>query len=267
MRSERQRARRRTTAPPPGEQQALRNAPVASHELSADCRSHAPNLFDVTDLTDTPKVRDLKVAPVPQADVTEFCRRYHYTHHGGSMSWRYGLWHGPTLLGVVSYNLPTRVVCAAPFGPDGIPHVWHMGRLVCAPQAPPNSESRLIGGSLKLIARHHDVWAVVTYADTSQGHIGYVYQATNALYTGPVIRPRIGGGGYIDAQGRLRSSVNGGDSVSPAKAAVMGWTPVPPAYKHRYVYLLGDRKWRVQLREALRWPVLPYPKGDMQESA
>lgn len=173
--------------------------------------------------------------------------------------WRWGLYFDDILAGVVSYNLPTRNTCACVFGVEHAHKVWHMGRLALHEDAPKNSESRLIGLSLRAIEETRpDVWAVLTYSDLSQGHIGTIYQATNALYTG------IGGKGetrYIDSDGKLRSDYLSGRRVSAARAESLGWTsPGKSPGKHRYLYILGDRRERRERRKLLRLPVLPYPK-------
>ncbi len=223
------------------------------------------NLFDVEDRDESrsPAVRRMIIAPVSTRDVDEFSHRYHYTHNGGSRLWRWGLWDGPTLHGIVSYNLPTRDVCESLFGPEAFDRVWHMGRLVLSDRSPYNSESRLVGGSLREIERNHpDVWAVVTYAALDVGHTGYVYQATNALYTG------LGGDSYywIDGDGNRRSTYLSGH-VDLARGEAMGWTRYRGQQKHRYVYLLGSRTQRRHLRARLRFPVLPYPKPDPSEES
>lgn len=223
------------------------------------------SMFDVEDVEDMPKVRDMVVAPVGTADVQEFARRYHYTETGGNMTWRWGLWDGPVLHGVVAYNLPTRTACESVFGADyGPNHVWHMGRLILSDESPRNSESRLIGWSLREIRRDYPhVWAVLTYAATDANHIGYVYQATNALYTG------VGGESwyYVDKQGRRHGTHHGGHRVHPDRAAAMGWSRVEGGVKHRYVYILGSKSQRRQRTALLRFPVLPYPKKIGEDAA
>lgn len=224
------------------------------------------SLFDVENVEQMPKVRDMHVGPASQRDVTEFTRRYHYTATGGMMTWRWGLWSGPTLLGIITYNLPTRDVCESVFGAEHHDRVWCMGRLAVADTAPHNSESRLIAGSLHAVQRSHPhVWAVVTYAATDAGHIGTVYQATNALYTGSVDRGRRPSH-YVDAEGRRRGTYLVGKFVSLDRARRLGWTPGPSirAPRHRYLYLLGSRTQRRHTRALLRWPVLPYPKAEQR---
>lgn len=214
------------------------------------------SLFDVEDVQDVPPVRDLTVQRATSSDVDEFCLRYHYTTVGGSKLWRWGLYDGPVLYGVVAYNLPTRTVCESVFGPEQYANVWHMGRLVLADKAPPNSESRLIGGSMREIRRQYpDVWAVLTYAATDVGHIGYVYQATNAIYTGLAGDPVY----FLDADGGRHSTYLSG-YVTDARAAALGWTKHLGGPKHRYVYVLGSKTQRRHRLAALRLPRLPYPK-------
>ena len=223
-----------------------------------------PSLFDVEDVdASSVKVRDMIVGPASTRDVQEFARRYHYTGTGDSAFWRWGLWHGHVLHGVVSYNLPTRSVCASVFGEEHLHRVWHMGRLILSEDSPRNSESRLIGGSLRAIQREHpEVWAVLTYAATDVGHLGYVYQATNAIYTGE------GGDAnyYVYESGHRRGTHLGGKRVSLGRAAAMGWERHRGGTKHRYVYILGTKRERRDRLSMLRYPVLPYPKTLPAES-
>jgi len=208
-------------------------------------------------------VRDMTVGPASSADVREFCRRYHYTGLPGSPAWRWGLWHGPVLHGVIAYNNGTRGMGASVLGADYADKVWHISRLSMADDSPKNSESRLIGGSLRSVQQMFDVWAVVTYADESMGHLGGIYQATNALYTGTT--ENLNGTNtsqlqFVNELGQRRSW----RSVMEAgrKSAPPGWKLVhTDKLKHRYVYILGNKTQRRQRRSMLKLPVLPYPKN------
>lgn len=257
------------------DRQALIPCPTCSHDTAeaALCGHDDPlcdrcclsrhrmdevSLFDVESATEMPAVRDMTVAPVSARDVREFAKRYHYTGVGNNINWRWGLWHGVTLHGVVAYNLPTRSVCASVFGEDQLENVWHMGRLILSEDSPRNSESRLIAGSLRAIEKQYPhVWAVLTYAATDAGHIGTVYQATNALYTGTAGDPIY----YVDQRGQRRGTHLDGRGVTADRAAAMGWTRHVGGVKHRYLYILGSKTQQRQRRSLLRYPVLPYPKS------
>lgn len=221
------------------------------------------SLFDVDNVTEFGPVRDMTVTPVSGADVDEFCRRWHYTHHKGAAAWTYGLWDGFTLVGVVAYNLPTMPACQAVFGPDRWEWVAHMGRLVCADGAPRNVESRLIAESLRLLKRDRPVVrAVLTFAAQDEGHIGYVYQATNAIYAGMADADVY----YLDLDGRRRTrkqneGPNRNGNLKPSKAIARGWTVHKSLPKHRYIYLLGNRTERREALRLLRYTPQPYPKA------
>lgn len=219
-----------------------------------------PSLFDIEDVDERelPKVREMQIGPVSVSDVQEFAIRYHYTHAARNALWRWGLWSGPVLLGIVAYNLPTRSVCESVFGAEHYAHVWHMTRLALSDKAPRNSESRLIGGSLREIRRHHPgCWAVLTYADIALGHTGFVYQATNALYTGTGGDPVF----HLDENGLRRGTYLSGN-VNAERARQLGWTRHLGPAKHRYLYLLGSRTQKRHLRSLLQLQQLPYPKPD-----
>lgn len=220
---------------------------------------HNVSLFDVENVETMPRVRDMTAGPVSAADVREFARRYHYTGSDGSALWRWGLWNGAVLHGVVTYNLPTPRACRSLFGAEhGDNRVWHMGRLILSDESPRNSESRLIGASLKAIEHSQpDVWAVLTFADTGQGHIGTVYQATNALYTGTGGKPFH----YVDVRGGYHDPRVNNTTITAQQAAARGWTRVNTGEKHRYIYILGNKTQRKQRLSLLRYDVLPYPKA------
>jgi hypothetical protein len=198
----------------------------------------------------------MTVTRTNRAEVDEFAQRWHYTRTGGNSTWCYALWQQTTIVGVIAYNLPTMPACSAYFGPERWEWVVHMGRLVCADDAPRNTESRLIAGSLRLLKEDRPAArAVVTYAATGEGHIGTVYQATNALYLGTTSP----GHYYLDTDGRRRAPKQG-LNVSIPKALERGWTVHREPGKHRYAYLLGTRTETREARRLLRFDVLPYPK-------
>lgn len=219
------------------------------------------SLFDVDDIDRFSPVREMVVSYASAKDVEEFCRRWHYTNTGGSNLWNYGLWDGVTLVGVISYNLPTMPACKAFFGPEKWEWVIHMGRLVCADNAPKNVESRLIANSFRLLKIDRpQARAVITYAAAGVGHIGYVYQATNAFYLGTTAADRY----LIDDKGRRRSPRSRPDSKNGSEKEryeAAGWKVLEEPGKHRYIYLLGNKSERREAQKYLQFPILPYPKA------
>ena len=87
----------------------------------------------------------------------------------------------------------------------------------------------------------------MSYADTAWGHVGYVYQATNWLYTGMSAK---------------RTDTYQPDGLHPRaynknNHSNLKQTRSP---KHRYVYLVGDKRKRKEMLKELNYPVIP--KGD-----
>jgi hypothetical protein len=121
-----------------------------------------------------------------------------------------------------------------------------------------NAASFLVSGSLDML---HKPCAVVSYADTSRGHVGIVYQATNWIYTGETVAHD---GMYI-VDGKEVHSMTLRDTgiTDPARwAKENGVSVVDPMPKHRYFYLCGSRPDKRTMLKALKYPILKdYPKA------
>ena len=191
----------------------------------------------------------------------EFVKRHHYSHgiHNGPMC--YGLFDHMTLVGVLAFATPcSENVCASVFGPEHKRSVTELHRLVLLDEVPKNMESWFIARVLKLFKQDRPNYkAVLTFADATQGHLGIIYQATNAIYSGMSGKATF----YLDEDNRLRHPRQNGVNITPDMAKERGWRPVKRDGKHRYLYLLpSDKKERKVLNQMLKLPTLPYPKND-----
>ena len=100
--------------------------------------------------------------------------------------------------------------------------------------------------------------AVLSFADATEGHLGTIYQATNAIYTGTSGKATF----YLDQTGRLRHPRQNGVNITPNVAKEMGWQAVKREGKHRYLYLLSNGKnHKRTLLDQLQLESKPYPKG------
>ena len=107
---------------------------------------------------------------------------------------------------------------------------------------------------------------VVSYADTAQGHVGYIYQATNFIYTGLSAKRT---DWKIKGREHLHGATVADESRGQEKRAEWMREKYGDDFyledrprKHRYVYLCGNKQQRAAMRSALRYPVEPYPKGE-----
>lgn len=129
--------------------------------------------------------------------------------------------------------------------------------MVLHPELPPYSESFVLGVILRSLKRNTALRFLVTYADPAQGHLGYIYQATNWLYAGQSSAMPLYDLG--DGKARHPRSVGhsyGTHSIKHFRRHGIEVKLVPQQAKHRYLYFL-DPSWRPRLLA----PTLPYPKG------
>ena len=208
-------------------------------------------------------LQDLRVAPISFRIAKRLLVREHYLHSmpGGSRL-SLGVFLGKQLLGAVLLgagpsNVHRLVDGAEPDDCLTLTRLWLDDLL------PTNSESTVIGATLRNLRRHTSVKFVVTYADPSAGHVGTIYQATNWLYTGmSQAMAVLDLGDGVLHHSRSLAHAYGTHSRAHFAAHGVEMRVVPQSPKHRYVYFL-DPAWRSRLRV----PALPYPrKGKPGES-
>jgi hypothetical protein len=198
----------------------------------------------------------LRVLPVPFAIARSLIVRHHYLHSlpGGTML-SFGVFVGKKLLGAVTLGagpyLAYQIVEGAK--PDDC---ITLTRLWLADELPSNSESRVLGMIMRSLRKETGLKFVVTYSDPANGHIGYIYQATNWLYTGlSSATPLYDIGNGIAFHSRTLAHSIGSHSIKYLAGNGVDVKIIPQAAKHRYVYFL-DRSWLARLRV----PTLDYPK-------
>lgn len=179
-------------------------------------------------------------------DTKPFILGIHYARRMPVIQYAYGLFDNDSLIGIVTYGLPASPsLCKGVAGEENRRNVLELNRLVLLPNKNgKNNASFLVGRSLKLLPKG---LFIVSYADWGGwGHVGYVYQATNFLYTGLTKRRT----DIYSETGHSRH--NCGDKT---KRQIR-------TEKHRYIYLTGDKK---KMLKELRYEILPYPKGDSRK--
>jgi hypothetical protein len=209
------------------------------------------------------KPKDIELRPIPYQAARVLLVRHHYIHSiAASTRLCLGAFVGSHLLGVVQFNCGNMGAHRLVEGAKPQDCVT-LARLWLSDQLPSNSESRVIGISLRLLRKYSPAKFVLTYADPSQGHLGRIYQATNWLYLGRSESRKL-----IDiGDGKLRhtrtlshrlgsSALAYVQSLAPEARAVSGEA------KHKYIYFL-DQSWRGRLK----LPVMPYPRECNGDSA
>ena len=174
-------------------------------------------------------------------EAKEYIREHHYSHgcHNGP-SPCYGLFEGLELIGVLMFATPcSENVRASVFGEEHKDWVTELHRLHILDVTPKNTESWFISRCLKMLKKDKpQIKAVLSFSDSTEGHEGTIYKATNAY--------RIGSTGtatfYMDQGGRLRHPRQNGVNITHEMAKERGWCPVKRGAKNRYLYLLYTSK-------------------------
>lgn len=187
-----------------------------------------------------------------------FIKAHHYAGSATAGVVRHGWKLDGELVAVSIYDLGNNDMRRSVFGPEHAAAVVHHQRLAVAPSVPHGSTSKFLAASLRQL--RHDrpgTLAVVSYADSTVGNVGTIYQACNAVYTGVTTAGNL----YFrtpDGETRTMQGLKGYGTWPErrARAAELGWTEHRSDGKHRYVFLLGSAK---RGKPALLWDVLPYP--------
>lgn len=198
-----------------------------------------------------------EVREIPGGRGRDYLRENHYTRscHNGPMCW--GLFDGDRLIGVIAFATPSsEAVRASVFGPGYKDRVTELHRLFVEDGTPKNTESWFIARGIKgLLTKRPNIRGIISFADSTEGHRGVIYQASNALFCGTTGRARF----YRDADGRLRHPRQNGVNISREAANERGWVPEMRDSKNRYLFLAGDKKWAAR---NLKLTTFDYPKGD-----
>jgi len=198
----------------------------------------------------------MEVLPIKHEECEEWLLKIHYAKRIPLIMHSFGLYVDKKLDGIITYGMPASpALCVGVCGEDHRHLVLELNRL-CLLNNKKNQASFLVGNSLKLLPKPS---IVVSYADTSMNHNGYIYQATNFIYTGLSAKRtewRIRGSNRhsrtLTAQHTLEEMQNNPDKFHR----------LDRPQKHRYIYFLGDKKQKKEMLSKLNYNIEPYPKGD-----
>lgn len=181
--------------------------------------------------------------------VREWCKNYHYAKRVPQICLAFGWTNDLTgeLEAVLTIGKPASPpLCKGICGEEFKTYVYELNR-ICAKDTLSVPLSKFVGEVLRLLPN----MILVSYADTEWKHVGYIYQATNWLYTGAT---------------KARTDVNVENHARHYDKSTIDYTQRKfRSSKHRYVIFTGDKRFRKTIRKHLNYPVMPYPKGDSQK--
>lgn len=220
-------------------------------------------------------------ANIPKKLARKFIEHHHYSGGCGNAIMPFGLYEqvNGSLVGVIAFQTPISENTRASIfedidGPASEDidycecayfeedhgyreHVTELHRMAIHPDAPQNTATWFISRALDALKEYKPkYWAVISMADSTEGHDGTVYQAANADYYGTSGRRKF----YRDKTGRLRNPRQVGENITISEARERGWDVVQREQKHRYVFWLPDDTYSKQeLRELSEVSFKEYP--------
>lgn len=192
-----------------------------------------------------------------QSIKTEECKEWflkkHYAKRIPQSVFTFGIYEGNLLQGVISYGVPAN---------NNLNEIikgynnLELNRLVINGGVDKNTLSFFVSQSLNMLPKP---MTVISYADTKMKHNGYIYQATNWIYTGL-------GSGDVEftkdgRQYHRKQIYNLLGTGSMENAINNGYEVVKVLPKHRYIYVLCEKKQKKKMIKQIPWKTEPYPKG------
>ncbi len=211
------------------------------------------------------KLGDLVIRQITPKEARPFIASYHYTKtFPDSSKYVFAGYFGTVLGGIVVYGMgggKGQYTSLIPDIQNG--EYVELTRLWSPDGMPKNIESKLIGGSLKLLPQK--IKLVISFADPSRKHRGTIYQATNFIYCGMSLGGKVLIKDGIEAHPRLLGIYKMRRAEFKNKKLeeirkILGWEYKPSAGKHRYVMLRGRKLERKRMYKFLEHRVCPYPK-------
>jgi hypothetical protein len=207
-------------------------------------------------------IKQFIIQKIPSKETKPWLLNRHYARRMCSISYAFGAYREGINYGVVTYGTPSSPKLREGIaGKEWAEYVIELNRLCCVSEK--NLASRLVSKSLKMLPKPS---IVVSYADIKQGHIGYVYQAANFLYTGLSAKRtdwKIKGQEHLHGTTVADLSRGQNNRVEwMRKKYGEDFYLEERTQKHRYVYICASNKQKTEIIKSLKYTIHPYPKGE-----
>ena len=196
----------------------------------------------------------------------EWLLKKHYLKRKTSFTYSFGLYKENILVGVLTFgNAIPLTMKKSLFGQEYMDLVYELNRLCTNDDLDKNTNSFFISQAFKLLPKP---MVIVSYADKSVGHTGYIYQATNFMYTGEShtqLDWKLKGYEHLHSRTLMDEFAFQPDRVKKLKEKHGdNLYQVKREPKYRYVYVLADKREKNEILSKKNFKIQPYPKGDNQ---
>jgi hypothetical protein len=190
-------------------------------------------------------IEKYKVLSIESYLTLDWLLNKHYAKRIPSISYAFGLYNNNILIGVLTIGKPASPsLCDGICGKENSQYVYELNRLCVNDGLEKNVLSFFVSKCLKMVK---DDMILVSYADAGMYHHGYIYQATNWIYTGKSKeRTDIG---HEDGTHSRHYDKNINYSIRKFRSS-----------KHRYIFFIG--KLKKSFLNQLNYKIEAYPKGE-----
>lgn len=172
------------------------------------------------------------IRQIDKGTAADVYRRHHYLADKGFLhSYSFGALYDGIFWGAITFSIPNAREIKGLYTQDNQSTVYEISRLAFDDRCIKNSESRLIGFSIRLLRKMTDVSVILSYADTAQNHEGVVYKATGFNYWGLTAQKT----DFIHPDGKIKK-------LKGVKYSELEGHWVKRSRKHLFVKQFGDSK-------------------------
>jgi hypothetical protein len=194
----------------------------------------------------------------------EWLLKKHYLKRIPSITFAFGLFEKEFLIGIMTFgNAVPNQMKVSICGEDYMKYVYELNRLCVNDGHEKNILSFFISQVFKLLPKP---LIIVSYADTENNHNGYVYQASNFIYTGLSHTQKdwkVKGKEHLHSRTLMDEFAFQDDRINKLKEKYGDLLyQVERKPKHRYLYFLGKKNDIKNMKLNALYKVEQYPKGE-----
>lgn len=184
---------------------------------------------------------------IPYKMAIDFLLPRHYSGRKPSITYSYGYFENNKLKAVCTFGKPaSNALCIGVCGIEYSKKVFELNRL-CVDGEINITLSKFVGWCLNDLKSKDLI--LISYADTQMNHNGYIYQATNWIYTG-LTKPRTDK--YVEGGKHSRHYDNDNQNgLRKFRSA-----------KHRYIFFATSKLKKKKYLKELKYSIESYPKGE-----
>lgn len=211
-------------------------------------------------------LKDLDIRIIDNNLARQFIIKYHYSGTCPNLSFAFGAFYKNEIKNVIGYSSPIgRMVAQEVLQNGDSDNTLELIRMVSIEPKPRNLESYCIHKTFDFLKHNFKQYKViVSYADNTVGHHGYVYQASGFTYYG---QSRPTKEWYLDGTRIHERNLNntyGSSSYEFLKEKLGDRIEIKinEKTKSKYYYLIyQNKKEKKELLKKVKVKSLPYPKG------